>query len=36
MIEQKSLRQYTCDIINYFLKKNNNDVIETAKILDIG
>jgi len=36
MVEQKSLRQYTCDIINYYLKKNNNDVIETAKILDIG
>ena len=36
MAEQKTLRQYTCDIIKYYLNKNNNDVIATAKVLDIG
>jgi len=36
MAEQKTLRQYTCDIIKYYLNKNDNDVIATAKILDIG
>ena len=35
-MELKTLRQYTCDIINYYLKKNNNDVIATATALDIG
>ena len=34
--EQKTLRQYTCDIVKYYLRKNNNDVITTAKILEIG
>jgi len=34
--EQKTLRQYNCDIINLYLKKNNDDVIATAKALDIG
>lgn len=34
--EQKTLKQHTTDIILYFLKKNNNDVIKTAKALDIG
>lgn len=33
---QKTLKQYTTDIILHFLKKNNNDVIKTAKVLDIG
>jgi DNA-binding NtrC family response regulator len=33
---QKTLRQYTCDIIKYYLKKNSNDVIATANLLDIG
>ena len=32
----KTLRQYTVDIINHYLKKNDNDVIATAKALDIG
>lgn len=36
MAEQKTLRQYTCDIIKYYLKKNDNDVIATSKVLDIG
>lgn len=34
--EQKTLKQYTSDIILHFLKKNNHDVIKTAKVLDIG
>ncbi|HAY3552823.1 sigma-54 dependent transcriptional regulator [Elizabethkingia meningoseptica] len=34
--EQKTLKQHTVDIILHFLKKNNNDVIKTAKALDIG
>jgi DNA-binding NtrC family response regulator len=34
--EQKTLRQYNCDIIKYYLKKNNDDVIAVANILDIG
>jgi two-component system, NtrC family, response regulator AtoC len=32
----KTLRQHTCDIIRYYLKKNNDDVLTTAKELDIG
>jgi len=36
MVEDKTLRQYTCDIISYFLKKYDNDVIRVADKLDIG
>ncbi|MDG2435794.1 MAG: sigma-54 dependent transcriptional regulator, partial [Polaribacter sp.] len=36
MNEQKTLKQYTREIIKYYLKKNNNDVIAAAKDLDIG
>jgi DNA-binding NtrC family response regulator len=36
MGEQKTLREYNCDIVKYYLKKNNDDVIATANILDIG
>lgn len=36
MAEEKTLRQYTCDIIKFFLKKYDNDVIATAAKLDIG
>jgi DNA-binding NtrC family response regulator len=36
MGEQKTLREYTIDIVKYYLKKNNDDVIATSKILDIG
>lgn len=36
MSEEKTLRQHTCDIIKYYLKKNNEDVVATAKALDIG
>lgn len=34
--EKKTLRQHTCDIIKYYLKQNDNDVILTAEKLDIG
>lgn len=34
--EEKTLRQYTCDIVKYYLKKYDNDVIITADKLDIG
>lgn len=36
MMEAKTLRTYSCDIIKFYLKKNNNDVIATAEVLDIG
>jgi hypothetical protein len=36
MGDQKTLREYTIDIVKYYLKKNNDDVIATSKILDIG
>ncbi len=32
----KSLRQYICDIIKHYLKQNDNDVVDTARMLDIG
>jgi DNA-binding NtrC family response regulator len=34
--EQKTLRQYTCDIIRHFLKKYDDDVLLVAEKLDIG
>ena len=36
MIENKTLRQYTCDIVKQYLKKHNNDVVAAANALDIG
>lgn len=33
---EKTLKEYTSDIINFFLKKYNNDVLEVARKLDIG
>jgi DNA-binding NtrC family response regulator len=33
---EKPLRAYTCDIVSFFLKKYNNDVLEVARRLDIG
>ena len=36
LVEEKSLRSHTCDIIKFYLKKNQNDVIATATMLDIG
>lgn len=34
--EEKSLKEYTHEIILHHLKKNNNDVVKTAQKLDIG
>lgn len=36
LTKKKTLRQHTCDIVKYYLNKNDNDVIETANSLDIG
>ncbi|WP_186755526.1 sigma-54-dependent transcriptional regulator [Echinicola salinicaeni] len=36
LTEQKSLRDHTIDIIKYYLSRNNNDVVSTAKQLEIG
>ncbi len=35
-LQQKTLRQYTCDIIKHFLKKYDDDVLMVAEKLDIG
>jgi len=34
--EEKTLKEYTTEIILHYLKKNQNDVLKTAKKLDIG
>ncbi|MCD9574123.1 sigma-54-dependent transcriptional regulator [Flavobacterium soyae] len=34
--EDKTLKEFTAEIILYYLKKNNEDVVKTAKQLDIG
>jgi DNA-binding NtrC family response regulator len=34
--EDKTLKEFTAEIILHYLKKNNEDVIKTAKQLDIG
>ena len=36
IMDNKTLKEYTCDIIKVYLKKNNNDVVATARALDIG
>jgi predicted transcriptional regulator len=36
MSDHKTLREYNCEIIKFYLKKNNNDVLATADMLDIG
>lgn len=33
---EKTLKEYEVDIIKFYLKKNNNNVVATAKKLDIG
>ena len=33
---EKTLREYNADIISYFLKKHNNNVVKVADKLDIG
>jgi DNA-binding NtrC family response regulator len=34
--DEKTLKEYTSEIILHYLRKNNNDVLKTAKKLDIG
>jgi two-component system, NtrC family, response regulator AtoC len=34
--DDRTLRQHNCDIIKHYLKKFNDDVITTARLLDIG
>ncbi len=34
--EEKTLKEHTAEIIFHYLKKNRNDVLKTAKKLDIG
>lgn len=36
MGQEKTLRQYTCDIISFYLERCNNNVVEVARRLDIG
>ncbi|AWW29712.1 sigma-54-dependent Fis family transcriptional regulator [Echinicola strongylocentroti] len=36
LMEQKTLKEHTKDIIKYYLQKNDNDVMNTARLLDIG
>ncbi len=36
LAEEKTLRQYTCDIVSYFLKKYDNDVVGVAQRLNVG
>ena len=33
---EKTLREYTCEIVEYHLKKYDNNVVRVAKMLDIG
>lgn len=35
-VTEKTMKEYTVDIIRYFLKKYNNNVVEAAKRLDVG
>lgn len=35
-LEEKTLRQYTCDIISHYLQKYDHDVLKVADKLDIG
>jgi DNA-binding NtrC family response regulator len=36
MSMEKTLKEYTVDIIAFFLKKYNNNVVEVAQKLDVG
>jgi len=36
MEKEKSLRQYTCEIIAFYLQRYNNNVVEVARKLNIG
>lgn len=36
MGQEKTLRQFTCEIISFYLERYNNNVLEVARRLDIG
>jgi DNA-binding NtrC family response regulator len=36
MLEEKSLRRYTFDIINYYREKYDDNILKVADVLDIG
>jgi len=36
MLEEKSLRKYSFDIINYYLEKYDENILKVAAVLDIG
>jgi transcriptional regulator with PAS, ATPase and Fis domain len=36
MSEEKTLREYTCQIIKLFLKRYDNNVVKVAEKLDVG
>ena len=36
MLEEKSLRKYTFDIIQYYLEKYDDNIMKVADVLDIG
>lgn len=36
MEKEKSLREYSCEIISFYLQRHNNNVVEVAKRLNIG
>jgi DNA-binding NtrC family response regulator len=36
MEKEKSLREYNCEIISFYLQRHNNNVVEVAKRLNIG
>jgi len=36
MLEEKSLRKYTFDIIQYYLEKYDDNILKAAEVLDIG
>lgn len=36
LMREKTLREHTCDIVRYYLKKYDQDIVLTAEKLDIG
>jgi len=36
MLEEKSLRKHSFDIIRYYLEKYDDNIMKVAKVLDIG
>ena len=36
MDKEKTLREYTCEVISFYLQRHNNNVVEVARKLNIG